>query len=263
MDRTPAQLYRFYPEQTTKVIAQSLESGLRAGGGDGPLPVFFRADDIGVPSENFSTMMHLFGRKKVPLCLAVVPAWLTAKRWAAMAEICDTDSPLWCWHQHGWKHRNHEISGKKNEFGGGRPDAQIRADLSRGRKRLNAIMGRTFSAYFTPPWNRCSPAALEALADLDFHGLSRSRGSRPESQVLPDIAVNVDLHTRKEADSPSCLAALADEIEQAAGTGTIGFMLHHQRMNKEAFELLATLLDLVVQHPRLTPVTFSGCVRSM
>ncbi len=132
----------------------------------------------------------------------------------------------------------------------------IQADLSRGKERLQKIMGAAFSAYFTPPWNRCSAVALKVLEDLDFRGLSRSRDSQPHSHTLEDMVINVDLHTRKEPDSRGCLAGLAAEFENSARSGSIGIMLHHQRMNEQAFILLDKLLDYIVLHPVLKPGTF-------
>ncbi len=256
MDRRPAPLYGAYPSDAAEIIGQHLASGLAARRDSSPVTVFFRADDIGVPSAAFSRMIALFQEKQAPLCLAVVPAWLTQNRWTAIGEICDREAPLWCWHQHGWAHRNHQKTGKKSEFGTARPGARIRADLSRGKERLQNIMGAAFSAYFTPPWNRCCPEALKALKDLDFRGLSRSRDSQPQSRTLQEMMINVDLHTRKEPDSAGCLAGLAAEIEQAARSGSIGIMLHHQRMNEQAFVLLDELLDMVVLQPLVKPVTF-------
>ena len=256
MDRTVSQLYRDYPQDAVSAIGHSLESGLRSRQGQSPIPVFFRADDIGVPSDNFSRMMALFKKKEAPLCLAVVPAWLTPERWTAIAKLCDRGASLWCWHQHGWKHMNHEISGKKNEFGPARSEAHICADVSRGKERLQDIMGPAFSPYFTPPWNRCSPSTINILKDLGFQALSGSRTSEPKPDSLQNIAVNVDLHTRKEPDSLSCLSGLTDEIEQAARSGCIGIMLHHQRMNEQAFTLLDNLLEIISRQPLLGPVTF-------
>ncbi len=117
MDRRPSQLYCDYNEDTAALIAQHLDSGLSARQDSSPVKVFFRADDIGVPSAAFSRMIKLFNEKQAPLCLAVVPAWLTQRRWAAIGELCDQKAARWCWHQHGWAHINHEKTGKKSEFG--------------------------------------------------------------------------------------------------------------------------------------------------
>jgi peptidoglycan/xylan/chitin deacetylase (PgdA/CDA1 family) len=258
MDRSVSQLYRDFPENAGPLLVQSLESGLKTRQEERPVPVFFRADDIGAPSDSFTRMMALFNKYKVPLCLAVVPAWLTETRWASMAGLCDRDSSLWCWHQHGWKHLNHETSGKKAEFGTYRPEDRIRADVSRVKERLSDIMGPAFSPYFTPPWNRCSPATIRVLEELGFHGISRSVGNKPPSPSLPDAAINVDLHTRKERNSMSCLLGLAAEMTEGAGSGRIGMMLHHQRMNEQAFSLLDYLLDFIAHQRNLSLVTFKA-----
>ena len=84
--------------------------------------VYFRADDIGVPGAKFFRMMELFSNHRIPLSLAVVPAWLTAQRWNALQNPGGRFSSLWCWHQHGWRHINHEYKGRKQEFPAGKDD---------------------------------------------------------------------------------------------------------------------------------------------
>ena len=139
------------PGQIKDSVKHTIEKGLAA---HGTINVFFRADDIGVPSKNFEHMMALFLACHMPLCLAVVPAWLTRARWAAMAGFRQKGSSLFCWHMHGFRHCNHEPSGKKQEFGPARSSKELYNDLSKGQARLLSIMGKHLTQVFTPPWNR-------------------------------------------------------------------------------------------------------------
>jgi len=218
-----------------------------------PFPrVFFRADDIGAPGANFERMMRLFARAGVPLALAVVPAWLTPARWRALRETEKEARELWCWHQHGWRHVNHAPDGKKQEFGSGRGIDRIRRDLDLGTARLRAVMEEDFCPGFTPPWNRCGAAALEALSRAGFLFVSRGKGARPPAPVgLPDFSVNVDLHTRKEAAAEEGWDHLFAEIEAGIAGGLCGVMIHHQRMNDGAFDFLALLLEVLGGRGRL------------
>lgn len=112
--------------------------------------IFFRADDIGAPGEHCLTMMSLFREHGVPLHMAVTPAWLTEARWVVLRQW-GGDEGLFIWHQHGWRHVNHQRSGKKGEFGADRTKVAKKADLAKGRAKLEAIMGDEFSPLFTPP----------------------------------------------------------------------------------------------------------------
>jgi peptidoglycan/xylan/chitin deacetylase (PgdA/CDA1 family) len=227
------------PDGVGRNIRAVLES---AETGGQPPRVFFRADDIGVADERFSRLMHLFAARRMPLCLAVVPGWLDRPGWKKMREY-DPASPLWCWHQHGWNHANHEAEGKKCEFGESRDRAAIHADLRRGRDRLDLLLGDLFLPVFTPPWNRCSRTTLQILAELGFHAVSRYNDAQPPAAgILPDLAVNVDLHTRREQNYQLGWRRLLEELSGAARNGCIGFMLHHQRMNDAAFAFLDILL---------------------
>ncbi len=221
------------------------------------VPIFFRADDIGVMSPRFLRLLRLFQDYQVELCLAVVPVWLTRARWGAINEKIDGHSSLWCWHQHGWSHINHEESGKKSEFGPARPAEAISNDLVRGRNRLEAIIGSSFFPVFTPPWNRCSESTVDILAELGYKAISRSRGEQMNPARLPDYHVNVDLHTRKEADPASSLDQLCGEFRRAAAVRSIGVMIHHQLMDENHFGLLEMLLQLAASNPRLKTCNFT------
>jgi len=211
--------------------------------------IFFRADDVAVPGKRFARLMELFTRYGVPLSLAVVPAWLTGPRWQQLKGLAQKAPSLWCWHQHGWRHINHEVKGEKQEFGPSRPSSRIREDLVRGRHRLETHMEQDFYPVFTPPWNRCDLNTLRLLKELGYHAVSRSRDSLPSTpEGLPDFPVNLDLHTRKEVNPVADWDHLFTELSHAVASGLCGIMIHHQRMNDGAFEFLEVLLQKLSRH---------------
>lgn len=221
------------------------------------IPLFFRADDIGIPSNNFDIMIDLFLKHEVPLCLATVPSWLSVKRLEALQKKTGKNNSLFYWHQHGWLHKNYEQRGKKHEFGPSREKSIVKDNLLNGKLRLQTVLQEEFNAFFTPPWNRCTQETLECLTELDFKGLSRSKGAKPESPAnLPDIQINIDLHTRKEPEPETALEKLEQEFHQAIDSDRLGIMLHHQRMNKHAFQLLETLLLHIKQCKQFQLTTF-------
>jgi hypothetical protein len=165
---------------------------------------------------------------------------------------------LWCWHQHGWRHVNHEPEGKKQEFGPSRTSLRIRDDLIRGKQRLQTVMGDAFSPVFTPPWNRCDQQTLWLLRELKYSAVSRSPGAVPPSpDGLPDFAVNVDLHTRREALPLLGWEGLFSEMGSALAQGFCGIMIHHQRMNGEAFVFLEILIQALLKQRRVSLVHFT------
>lgn len=219
--------------------------------------VFFRADDIGIPSSRFQQLIECFKKHNLPLCLATVPSWLTEQRLKDLHQITGKNNSQWYWHQHGRVHRNFEKDGKKQEFGPARTKNDIQSSLGKGRERLEQLLDKDFHPVFTPPWNRCSGDTLQALADLCFKAVSRSKGARPETLTnLPDFQVNVDLHTRKEILPQLALENLLKELEQGLVSGLCGIMIHHQRMNRPALELLDILLGLIKSNGKLMPVHF-------
>jgi hypothetical protein len=218
--------------------------------------VFFRDDDVAVPGDRFAKMMGLFKSLAVPISLAVVPAWLTRNRWQEIRYQFNAGSRLWCWHQHGWRHVNHEKSGKKQEFGPSRSSAQLSEDLLKGRRRLEDVIGKRFYPVFTPPWNRCSAEALRLIYDLGYKAVSRRPSTHPAPVNIKDLPVRLDLHTRKDTQFFRGWKDFLQEIEHSLSSGCCGIMLHHRRMNPYAFACLEVLLNLLVTHPRIRLVNF-------
>lgn len=214
--------------------------------------VFFRADDIAVPSKKYAQLIALFKKHQLPLALAVVPSWLSEKRWQNIFQCAGT-SDLWCWHQHGRLHRNFETTGKKQEFGPARHDEEIALHLCLGFLHLQKIMGEELHPLFTPPWNRCSSVTMETLLTQGFKAISRSRGAKPIApKSLPDLQVNVDLHTRREPDAETSFEELLKEIEESLQNELCGIMIHHQCMNEGAFTLLDIVLDELKKQKNIT-----------
>lgn len=241
--REPALLWRVMPADIRERLVHCLDTAASETVDDVDRIVFFRADDVGVPGPRFRRLVHLFRTYRVPLTLAVVPAWLTEPRWQRLREICGNDRVLWGWLQHGWRHLNHESQGKKQEFGPSRPLSDKQKDLHLGFQRLSRLMGEHLLPAFTPPWNRCDQETLGVLQNMGYKALSSSQGPKPAvTLAIPDYAVNVDLHCRKDKDAASGWQNLFEELRESLGRGFCGIMIHHQRMNEEAFAFLNILL---------------------
>ncbi|NOX35268.1 MAG: DUF2334 domain-containing protein [Deltaproteobacteria bacterium] len=239
-----------------------MESSIKEGlNFNNTLKIFFRADDIGVPSKNFSRMMELFLKYGIPLSLAVVPAWLTRKRWEAINALAGKDQDHFCWHMHGYRHINYETRGKKQEFGPGRTLEQVQNDILNGKRRLQSILKEKFTQVFTPPWNRCSIETMQVLKKMKFKGISRSYDSLPVPPAgLEDFMVHVDLHTRKEKDAEQGWEGLLKEITKGMQSRTCGIMIHHMRMNHNAFIFLEFLFEKLLAYRQIQLVNFNDLI---
>ena len=248
MQNEVSPIWRHFPSDLFSRIERCIHIASERLENKSPGHIFFRADDVAAPGEKFARLMGIFKRHRVPLCLAVVPAWLTGRRWQYLKGLGAKESSLWCWHQHGWRHVNHETDGKKQEFGVSRSRLRIKRDLVLGKRRLENLMAAEFYPVFTPPWNRCSLSTLQLLGELGYVAVSRSRGSEPKApRELSDYWVNVDLHTRKERDPAVGWKNLLAEFQQAISSKFCGIMIHHQRVNEAAFEFLEMLIRILVK----------------
>jgi len=121
-------------------------------------------------------------------------------------------------------------------------------------------------------WNSCALANYRPWAfpwqmqhrrkeGLNFKAVSRSFGGKPlPPPNLPDIAVHVDLHTRKDPDPQTGWVNLVGELETGLASGSCGIMLHHMRMNDPAFLFLEYLLDLIAKTAKFSAVTYRELV---
>ena len=227
-----------------------------------PVNIFFRADDIAVPSKRFHRLMELFLTYQTPLCLAVVPAWMTRLRWKAMRSYINRGSRLFCWHMHGYRHKNHEKTGKKQEFGPARPHRDLSSDLEKGDRRLSRILDTQLTRVFTPPWNRCSSETMLILQQMGYAGISRDHDARPGApEGFPDFQIHVDLHTRKEKAVKTGWRKLFHELETGFSSKRCGIMIHHMRMDNRAFLFLEFLLALFSRSPGVKTLSYDDMIK--
>ena len=255
-------IWRKLPPDLSSKIQRSLDSGCANLGVNTPGYVFLRDDDVAAPGRQFAQLVALCSQLRIPLNLAVVPVWLTRTRWQCIKPSDPSISGLWCWHQHGWRHKNHEPGGKKQEFGPGRTATALERDVVRGRQRLESLMEDDFFPVFTPPWNRCDERTLRLLRKHGFLAVSRSQN--PNNSILkgmPDFCVNLDLHTRKDRNYQSGWINLFDELQRQIASGMCGIMIHHNCMNTAAFDFLKVLLEMIRARKELRVVNFREMAR--
>jgi hypothetical protein len=229
------------PADTEARVRRALEAGVAAAGGRAAL--HFRADDVAVVGAKLVRMFGVFAKRRAPVAPALVPAWLTAPRFKVLRSIAPGGT--FAWHQHGWRHLNHEPEGKKCEFGPARDTEAKADDIRRGAQRLAEVTGGACLPVFTPPWNRMDADTLDALPELGFRAVSRTPGAKPACPAcMAELPVHAALHSRREADPEASLDALAEEMTSGLATGVCGVMLHHQRMNQAALDFLDMLLDV-------------------
>lgn len=241
-----------------------LESVIANHVGQGVPPIFFRADDIGAGGRAFTALSGIFRRHRVPLAMAVVPAWLSSTRIEQLFRDTPLDEDLWGWHQHGWRHVNWQRSGKKSEFGSHRDFERQWKDIWKGRHKMSEIFDDHLLPVFTPPWNRLSPATLKILHELSFAAVSLAdpmpRGHKANSDLL-NLRVQFDLHTRKDGDARDDFENLLGGLDLHLGQKEpLGIMIHHQYMTFFAFEFLDFLLDLLKNKLQTRLPTFAELV---
>ena len=99
-----------------------------------PVDVFFRDDDAGWEDARLLELIARFAEHGVPLDLAVIPAELHE---GLAARLADSHAGL---HQHGYAHTNHQVEGRKCEFGPARARAEQHADIAAGQERLTELL---------------------------------------------------------------------------------------------------------------------------
>jgi hypothetical protein len=205
-----------------------------------PVDVFFRDDDAGWEDERLLELIARFAACGLPLDLAVIPAELTP---ALADRLASTHAGM---HQHGFAHTNHQVEGRKCEFGPARDYDAQRADIAAGQERLRALLGDRVDPFFTPPWNRCTRDTGEALVSLGFTLLSREHRAEPLG-LLRELSVHLDVARLSPLELDERFA------ERVRAGGPVGVMFHHGVMAPEAMARASSLVAVLAAHENVVP----------
>jgi hypothetical protein len=227
---------------------RELETVLDAAAARGEaIRLWWRDDDAGRADRALARLLDVAECRRLPLALAVVPAWLEAETQAWIA-ASGSVTVL----QHGFAHVDHAPLGAKPiELGGREPEA-ILGELGQGLTILSDAFGATFLAVLVPPWNRLDERLGARLAGCGLRGLS-TFGSRASCAPPPGLLqVNghldpIDWHgSRLFIGEAEALARLCRSLELEE---PIGILTHHLAMDEAGWRFLDRLLDLLGTHP--------------
>ena len=223
-----------------------------------PISFFFRNDDAGWEDARLFALLDLFNNYQMPIDLAVIPnviSQITARRLCKLGAVSI--------HQHGYAHTNHELAGRKCEFGDSRSRELQLADIIAGKQRLLDLFGPNTEPIFTPPWNRCSAITVACLRAAGFSVLSRDLSATPfHERDLFELPVSVDWFAKLKR-VPLTPNQIGDLLGVAAsGPAPVGVMLHHAIMNEEERERLGELLKLLSSRSQVQCVLMRELVSS-
>lgn len=222
-----------------------------------PCPIFFRDDDAGWDDAALHALLDVFERHDVPVDVAVIPAALGAVLARRLGRRAGSSRVRL--HQHGYAHRNHEVEGRKCEFGPSRSDVDLARDLAAGRLRLADMLDGAVDPVFTPPWNRCTASTARALVDQGIGILSRDSSATPlDEPGLAEVPVTVDWFGHRKGarwTRPQLAERLAAGVR---ASGPVGVMLHHALSDDDERAAIDELVALVGQHPRAANVTITA-----
>ena len=185
-------------------------------------------------------LLDRFEHHGLPIDLAVIPAAVD-DRLATELRRRSATQPLGL-HQHGYAHRNHELDGRKCEFGPNRSAHEQHRDIAAGAERLHDLLGDLVQPIFTPPWNRCTRGTGDALLDLGFTVLSREWRAAPLGITgLRELPIRIDWV--KPSGHEQLAKALTDDKP-------VGLMLHHAVMDADDLARADEVLALLADHAR-------------
>lgn len=207
--------------------------------------IFFRNDDVHDDDVKLRRLIDIFIAHETPLNLEIIPGLLTDDCIRLLKKYKKVHPELLELHQHGLMHVNHEIQGRKCEFGSVRSYDEQLADIATGMKRLTDAFGEASYPAFTPPWNRCTEDTYKALDALGFKIFSGFKSKYPiTGYKFEEISVTLDLYTWKNGPVMRAPEDIMSELDKQLLEGDrIGIMLHHEVMEDEAFKFLDSLLN--------------------
>ena len=212
---------------------------------------FFRDDDVGWANDEFRALIACFRQHSVPIDIAAIPSALTAEFAAEIRALHDEAPALLGIHQHGFSHTNHEMLGRKCEFGPSRTRQEQYSDIQLGQMKLEALLGSAMDPIFTPPWNRCTEITGECLRELGFRVLSRD-ATAPSLALsgLDELPISIDWFAKNNGARLSFQSLGRLIANMVKHSRPVGIMLHHELMSADERDLLGDLLVLLSIHRR-------------
>ena len=214
-----------------------------------PVTFFFRDDDGGWGDDRLFQLLDLFAGYDLPVDLAIIPQALTPVLAHKICERIEASRERIAIHQHGFAHVNHELEGRKCEFGPTRSRALQQQDIESGNKLLADLFGSIAQPVFTPPWNRCTTLTGYCLINLGFRILSRDHSAEPLSiPGLSELPVRIDWLAKRKGlrlNLDQMGALIADAIKDSE---PVGIMFHHALMDGGERDSAGELLALLAAH---------------
>lgn len=210
---------------------------------DKPIHIFLRDDDIDDDEETLRELLDIALAHGVPVNLEIIPNGLTEAGIRLVADHKRFTPDLVGLDQHGWSHTNHELTGRKCEFGPSRSYTQQYEDIACGKALLESTFAELFTPVFTPPWNRYTADTLRIVHELGFGGFSALGKTPVEGYCFQDLSVTLDLYGWKGGAALKAPSLFVTELAaQIQGGAPIGLLLHHKVMDSDAFAFLSGLL---------------------
>ncbi len=215
-----------------------------------PVRFFFRNDDAGWAEQRLFALLDSFEQHETAIDLAVIPQAIVSGASDLYKRVINSKGMIGV-HQHGFIHDNHQLQGRKCEFGSDRTFIQQWVDIRNGRDLLEKHFSGYVDAIFTPPWNRCTQDTVDVLVNLQFSALSRdSTAPALQCDGIEEIPVDIDWFKKYQGIRLSHQELgnmLAARI--LSGAESVGIMLHHQIMDAQERNRLEQLLALIKDHP--------------
>lgn len=215
-------------------------------------PFWWRDDDLVSSGPLLAKMAALAQQFDVKVLVAVIPAQAEANLAVATQDMTQL---VFC--QHGFDHKNYELTGSPNgEFGSNRPLVEVERDIRDGHSRMQKLFEKRFFPVFVPPWNCLQEKAHSILVALKFIGLSQYCDQmRVENEGLRLVNTHVDIMQWAKSPNVRCHSATdlvsrlvvllrQRRLEVDIEHEPIGILSHHRVMGQDAWQFMSELLSV-------------------
>lgn len=222
---------------------------------DAPATFWLRDDDAVEPTPALDQLLGLTQHYRVPVTLAVIPAFSGQALAAALRPLTEVEVAV-----HGWSHRSFAEPGEKNqELGLHRPREVVLHELGRGFAHLASLHGQQFVPVLVPPWNRIDAALTDGLAPMGFRALSVFGPELPGP--IRQINTQVDLIDWRGTRCGKPAAMLVAEIIGRMNSGApMGFLTHHLVHDADAWQFIDRMFHATADHPGCAWLPLAGLV---
>lgn len=210
--------------------------------------LWIRDDDVGHCNSMLKKTINFFKDNDVPLLCCVIPKNISKDCAEYLLENNITIA------QHGYSHINYsQDSSIQSELCEGRGISKVVADQLLGNKVMTELFGNNYSRVYVPPFFEIDSSIQKKLSESNaYRAFSIWSNNCISYNDVPEVNAQIDFVDWSKAEEYSGDDYIFEQFDSLLNKiikdsnnckFAIGIVLHHDLLNKKAFDMLSRIIE--------------------